>query len=118
MEGRVAYPDALSSELRKELYDAGERPGHYRGFLHLLAHERRWFQARDEYPRIRIPTLLIYGERDWAPLPLRERSRALIPGAAMTTVSDGGHFLSLDRPRELTDLIVRFVTSAHDQRGA
>jgi len=27
----------------------------------------------------------------------------------MTTVSNGGHFLLLDRPRELTDLIVRFA---------
>jgi pimeloyl-ACP methyl ester carboxylesterase len=114
MEGGVTTADGLSQNLRKELYDVGARPGHYQGFLNLLAHERRWSEARNEYPRIGIPTLLIYGGRDWAPLTLRERNRALIPGVAMSTVSDGGHFLSLDRPRDLTDLILRFVESTPD----
>jgi pimeloyl-ACP methyl ester carboxylesterase len=27
----------------------------------------------------------------------------------MVTVENGGHFLPLDRPRELTELIVRFA---------
>jgi pimeloyl-ACP methyl ester carboxylesterase len=110
MEGGVAFAEALSPQLRQEFYDVGARHGHYQGFLSLLNHEARWSEARIEYPQIRIPTLIIYGERDWAPLPARERNRALIAGGAVTTVSDGGHFLSLDRPRELTDLIVRFIT--------
>jgi pimeloyl-ACP methyl ester carboxylesterase len=51
----------------------------------------------------------VYGDQDWAPIAMRERERALIPGVSMTTVSGGGHFLSLDRPRELTDLILQFT---------
>ena len=39
----------------------------------------------------------------------REHDRALIPGVEMVTVEKGGHFLPLDRPRELTELIVRFA---------
>jgi len=27
----------------------------------------------------------------------------------MTTVEDGGHFLPLDRPQELSELIIRFA---------
>jgi pimeloyl-ACP methyl ester carboxylesterase len=110
MEGGVASPDTLSPELRKELYDVGERRGHYEGFLNLLAQERRWSEARSEYPRISIPTLLVYGDGDWAPAAFREQNRRLIPRVTMTTVDEGGHFLSLDRPREVIDLIVRFVT--------
>jgi hypothetical protein len=30
----------------------------------------------------------------------------LIPGVEMTTVKGGGHFLPLDRPRELTEAII------------
>jgi len=56
----------------------------------------------------RVPTLLVYGEQDWAPAAQRERTGRLIPGVVVTTVGDGGHFLSLDRPAELTDLIVQF----------
>jgi pimeloyl-ACP methyl ester carboxylesterase len=109
MEGGVASPDVLSPELKRELYDVGARPGHYQGFLSLLSHEPLWAGARNEYPRVGIPTLLVYGDRDWAPGAMREQERALIPGVTLTTISDGGHFLSLDRPRELTDLIVRFI---------
>src|SRR5882672_1805573 len=111
MAGGVSSADALSPQLRKELYEVGERPGHYQGFLNLLSHERGWSEARNDYGRIRITTLLIYGEQDWAPLAQRERTRALIPGVTMKTVGDGGHFLSLDRPGELTDLIVGFVAN-------
>jgi len=47
----------------------------------------------------------------------REHNRALLAGLAnaaseaVVTVGNGGHFLSLDRPRELTDLIIRFMAS-------
>jgi pimeloyl-ACP methyl ester carboxylesterase len=111
MEGGVTSAHALSPELKKEFYEVGSRRGHYQGFLRLLSHERRWSEARSEYPRIRIPTLLIYGERDWSPLAQREQDRALIPGEAMTTVERGGHFLPLDQPQALSDLIIGFVAA-------
>ena len=108
MAGGVASADALPPELRAELYEVGERRGHYQGFLRLLSHERRWADARSFYPRIKVPTLLVYGEQDWAPVAQRERTGGLIPGVVVRTVGDGGHFLTLDRPTELADLIVGF----------
>jgi len=108
MAGGVASADALPPELRAELYEVGERRGHYQGFLSLLSHERRWAEARNLYPRIKVPTLLIYGEQDWAPVAQRERTGGLIPGVTVRTVGHGGHFLTLDRPTEVTDLIVGF----------
>jgi pimeloyl-ACP methyl ester carboxylesterase len=118
MEGGVASAQALPQDLKKELYEVGARPGHTRGFLSLLAHERLWPQARNEYPRIRIPTLLVYGDRDWAPAAMREQERALIPEVSMTTIPDGGHFLSLDRPEELAGLMVRFIANTRGPRAA
>jgi pimeloyl-ACP methyl ester carboxylesterase len=118
MRGGVASADALSRELRAELYEVGERRGHYQAFLNLLAHEQRWSEARKIYPQIGVPTLLIYGEQDWAPVAERERTGELIPGVAVTTVAEGSHFLSLDRPAELTDLIVRFVARTSVPGGA
>lgn len=109
MEGGVASTDALSPDLKKEFYEVGSRRGHYQGFLSLLAHERHWSEACAEYMRIHIPTLLIYGDRDWAPPATRERDRALIPGTSIAILEHGGHFLSLDQPRALSDLIIRFA---------
>lgn len=117
MSGGVASANALSPELRAELYEVGERRGHYQAFLNLLAHEQRWSEARQIYPQIRVPTLLVYGQQDWAPVAQRERTGALIPDVVVKTVADGGHFLSLDRPSELIDLIVPFVARTSVPRG-
>jgi pimeloyl-ACP methyl ester carboxylesterase len=105
MRGGVASPEALQDALAKEFYEVGNRPGHYRGFLSLLAHEKLWPQAREEYPAIKVPVRLVYGEADWAPNKERERTQAQIPGAAIETLANAGHFLSLDRPDELIRLI-------------
>jgi pimeloyl-ACP methyl ester carboxylesterase len=111
MAGGVATATALPPALRQELYEVGARPGQYRGFLSLLAHEALWADARKEYIRILIPTLLVYGDRDWASGPVRDQERALLPNAITRIVAGGGHFLSLDRPRELIDIINSFTTA-------
>ena len=108
-EGGLASPEALPKELAEEFYGVGARSGHYRSFLSLLAHERLWAKARDEYMSIKVPVLLVYGEQDWAPPVERERTRSLIPGVATEIVRNGNHFLSLDRPRELQHVIVGFA---------
>jgi pimeloyl-ACP methyl ester carboxylesterase len=109
--GGLSSPDALPKELAKEFYEVGNRPGHYQGFLNLLAHERQWPEARKEYPNISVPVLLVYGEKDWAPPSERARTRSLIPAVETETVRNGGHFLSLDCPHELHELITRFAGS-------
>lgn len=108
-KGGLASPEVLPESLAMELYEVGNRPGHYQGFLSLLAHERLWRDARKEYPAIKRPVLLVYGETDWASRAERERTRSLIPGVVMETVSNGGHFLSVDRPGELQRLIAHFA---------
>jgi pimeloyl-ACP methyl ester carboxylesterase len=107
MEGGVAAVDALSADLKRELYEVGARPGHYQAFLRLLSHEREWTRARSEYPSIGLPVLLVYGEQDWAPEQMRTQERMLIPGVNEKTLR-GGHFLCLEQPAELTRLIIEF----------
>jgi len=118
MAGGVASAEALTPELRAELYEVGERRGHYQAFLSLLSHERRWADARNLYPKIKVPALLVYGEQDWAPAAQRERTGGLIPKVMMKTIGSGGHFLSLDRPTELSELIVGFAASAPESSCA
>jgi pimeloyl-ACP methyl ester carboxylesterase len=107
--GGLARRDALPADLAKEFYEVGARPGHYRAFLSLLAHERLWAAARAEYPRIAVPVLLVYGAEDWATPPARAKTRSLIANVESATVPGGSHFLSLDRPREVSDLIRNFA---------
>jgi pimeloyl-ACP methyl ester carboxylesterase len=109
LEGGVAEPDALPEPLAREMYAAGCRPGHYRAFLSLLRHAHRWDEARVEYGNITAPVLLVYGEKDWSREDERRATLERIPGARMEIVENGGHFLSLDRPREIVRLIRDFA---------
>ena len=108
-EGGVADPAALSDEVYEEFSGVGNRPGHYQGFIRLLRHEHLWPQARANYAKITLPVLLIYGEEDWAPQQERTRTENLIPNTTVRIVKGGGHFLSLDQPRQLAQLIIGFA---------
>jgi len=108
LRGGVVDSGSIPSDLLREMYDVGNRRGHYRAFLSLLRNARSWETATAVYRDIRVPVKLIWGDRDWARANEREHDRSLIPCAEMVTVKDGGHFLPLDQPKELQGLIVRF----------
>ena len=110
LRGGVADANNIPPALLKEMYLVGNRPEHYRGFLSLLRNAESWDTATKDYGRIQMPILLIWGDQDWARPVEREHDRMLIPGVEMTTLAGGGHFLPLDRPRELTEAIIHFAT--------
>jgi pimeloyl-ACP methyl ester carboxylesterase len=109
LNGGVADAGSIPPALLKEMYLVGNRPGHYRGFLSLLRHAETWETATKDYGRIEVPVLLVWGDQDWARPSERDHDRTLIPGVQMTTLDCGGHFLALDRPGKLSELIIRFA---------
>src|SRR5262249_10586740 len=66
LRGGVARADAISPALMRELYLVGNRKGHYRAFINLLRKGASWETARQSYGRIKIPVMLVWGEKDWA----------------------------------------------------
>ena len=117
LNGGVADAQSIPPALLKEMYLVGNRPGHYRAFLSLLRNSASWETATKDYGRIDVPVLLIWGDHDWATPSEREHDRTLIKGAEMTTLKRGGHFLALDRPEEVRDLIVRFAHRVRSRVG-
>jgi pimeloyl-ACP methyl ester carboxylesterase len=107
--GGVAEASNIPPPLMKEMYLVGNRPRHYRAFIALLRNGASWETATKDYGRIDVPVLLIWGDEDWATPVEREHDRKLIPGVEVKTVKRGGHFLPLDRPQELSKLIVDFA---------
>jgi pimeloyl-ACP methyl ester carboxylesterase len=118
LNGGVADAQSIPPALLKEMYLVGNRPGHYRAFLSLLRNSESWEEATKDYGRIDTPVLLVWGAQDWARPSEREHDRTLIKDAEMTTLKRGGHFLPLDRPKEVRDLIVRFAKPSRIPRGA
>jgi pimeloyl-ACP methyl ester carboxylesterase len=98
LQGGVANPKNIPPALLKEMYQVGNRPGHYRAFISLLRNAASWEAETSVYGKINVPVHLIWGDKDWARPSEREHDRSLLPGIQMVTVEQGGHFLPLDRP--------------------
>jgi pimeloyl-ACP methyl ester carboxylesterase len=109
LEGGVADPAALTPGFIAQVYGSGLRPEHYRGFLNLIRHAHLWDEARQSYGDIEVPVLVVYGDKDWSRPDERKRTVEAIPGAKTETVPNGGHFLSLDQPKRLAELIEAFA---------
>ena len=109
LRGGVAEKDSIPPPLLRRCISLAIVPGHYRAFLSLLRNAELWQAATKDYGLIEVPAMLIWGDQDWARPSEREHDRDLIPDVQMTTLQRGGHFLALDRPQELTQLIVRFA---------
>jgi pimeloyl-ACP methyl ester carboxylesterase len=109
LEGGVADPDTLTPGFYAITYASGLRPGHYHAFLNLIRHAHHWDEARARYGKIEVPVLVVYGEQDWSRAEERQRTVKSIPGARIEVVPGGGHFLSLDQPKRLAELVKRFA---------
>lgn len=109
MEGGVSHADALPPALLREMYEVGNRPHHYQAFMSLVAHWAEWEKARPGYKQIDMHVLLVYGDHDWSYPQEREANKRAIPGAKMTIVKDAGHFLTLDAPETLAQLVLDFA---------
>jgi pimeloyl-ACP methyl ester carboxylesterase len=60
--------------------------------------------VEDRLDEVRVPTHIVWGERDtWIPADRAERLHELIPGSTLTLVPDAGHLIQLDAPVALAD---------------
>jgi pimeloyl-ACP methyl ester carboxylesterase len=98
-------PAALHEDYLDELLKVGHRPGYptvargvYRNLPGLIA-------ARARYPRVTAPIHLLYGEKDWSRPSDRQANRRQLPDAEFTQVPRAGHFIALERPDVLADLL-------------
>jgi 3-oxoadipate enol-lactonase len=68
---------------------------------------------RDVLPTIRVPALVLCGERDAvAPAALAEEIARGIPGATFAIVAGAGHVANADAPTTFNDLLRRFLQRA------
>ena len=97
----------LSADLLASFDKAAHRPGYKRAARKVLAGWRSWSKARDHYRQVAAPVTLIYGDNDWSRPDERERTRSLLPGAAMILLENTGHFSAVENPAELARIILK-----------
>ncbi|MFE4058974.1 alpha/beta fold hydrolase [Streptomyces sp. NPDC059096] len=105
LQGGLGDKSALRPDYVNELLQVGTRPGYsivaravYQNLPSLIA-------ARSRYGAVRAPIHLVYGEHDWSRRSDREANRTLLPEAEFTQVPGAGHFIAVERPDVLADLL-------------
>lgn len=65
---------------------------------------------RDVLARIRVPTLLLYGELDRrSPLQVAEQLHAGIPSSELVVLEGAGHLANVERPDEFNEAVRGFL---------
>jgi pimeloyl-ACP methyl ester carboxylesterase len=105
LQGGVGDKTALRDDYLDELLQVGRRPGYptvaravYQNMPSLIA-------ARSRYPEVKAPIHLVYGEKDWSRPSDREANKKLLPAADFTQVPGADHFIALERPEVVADLL-------------
>ena len=95
----------------RDAYDAvAPDPAHFDEFavkLETLVHEFRGWT--DELRSLRVPTLLIFGDRDFSPLPDVVEMFGLLPDAQLAVLPGTTHVGLTRRPGEVLALITPFL---------
>jgi pimeloyl-ACP methyl ester carboxylesterase len=61
--------------------------------------------------KVRAPTLIVWGKQDRiTPVECARIFQQSIPGAALRTIDDCGHFAHLEKPEELAAIVREFVS--------
>lgn len=108
LQGGLTNNAAMSEALYQEISSIGNRPGQLNGFISLVRNSQKWQQAVTNYPRIKVPVLLVYSSDDWGPQHARDKTANAIPDVKVVTVPNSGHFLPIDKPEKVVDLIRSF----------
>jgi len=96
----------LPRDLLSEFDRAGRRKGYRYVERKTFAGWRSWSGARAHYKDIKAPVTLIYGHHDWSTPEERRRNAVDLPKARLITLQQTGHFATLERPRQIADIIV------------
>ncbi|MCX4706850.1 alpha/beta fold hydrolase [Streptomyces sp. NBC_01373] len=105
LQGGVGDKTAFRDDYLDELLQVGRRPGFpavaralYRNMPSLIA-------ARSRYAEVKAPVHLVYGENDWSRPSDREANKKLLPAADFTQIPGADHFIALENPEVVADLL-------------
>jgi pimeloyl-ACP methyl ester carboxylesterase len=115
----VAHPDRLSPAYLDCCTAASEIPGATESWLTLLedchitsGRSTLTYSLRPELPKLSMPTLLIWGDKDsFGPPSLAKEMAQSMPHGRAKVVPDAGHLAWLDQPKTVADLIANFLRS-------
>jgi pimeloyl-ACP methyl ester carboxylesterase len=106
IRGGFYDPSRLPQDLLTEFYLTGKRDGYRRAEYSVFRNWRTWIEARSLYSGVTVPVTLVYSRDDWSNPGERERNRLAIPHADLIIIDNAGHFASLEKPAEVSNIIL------------
>lgn len=112
----VLLPTMFSKTMPGETVDdfrASMQAFHPQGFRAMARASAE--DVRDVLPRVEVPTLLVYGDRDArAPLAVAEALQAGISGSKLVVLPNAGHLCNIEAPDEFNAAVRSFL---HESRS-
>ncbi len=120
----VAHPERISDAFLDLSYAASMLPWAQLGWTSMLERvlpvghvPELTYALRPELPQLRVPTLFIWGDRDFCSPRWGRELCALIPQAQFTEIPETGHLAWLDSPQKVADLALSFLHEARAKNG-
>ena len=107
----VFYKEKLSPEILEKLWEPLETQEGKDGFIRLIKGINNKFltDITEQLQHLEIPALLIRGDADaYLSSDITRRLAEDIPNARLEHVPTGGHFIQLDEPEQLSELLINF----------
>jgi len=111
MRGGVADEQNLPEDFLSELRRVARRKGYPRVARAIFRNLNSLIVARERYPHVQVPVILVYGDLDWSRRSDRAGVEDLLPNVDTVVLPQAGHFTAFDQPAE----VARILLSVRDQ---
>jgi pimeloyl-ACP methyl ester carboxylesterase len=115
MRGGVANERNLPEHLLTELRRVGRRKGYPRVARAVFRNLNSLIAARERYPHVQVPVVLVYGDLGWSRPADRTGVEDLLPHVDRLAFPHAGHFTALDQPEQVAHILLRRSTDRGDQ---
>jgi pimeloyl-ACP methyl ester carboxylesterase len=106
MRGGVVDNRTLPGDFIVELRRSGRRNGYSRVARAVYRSLKGFARARNRYRDVAVPVTLVYSDQDWSRAAEREHVASLLTQVERITLPETGHFSALERPNEMTRILL------------
>jgi pimeloyl-ACP methyl ester carboxylesterase len=107
LRGGFVDPIKLDDNFLVELRRSGRRKGYPKVNRAIMRNLNGFIQARARYTQVEVPVTLVYSQQDWSWPAERDHVAGLLPNVKRITLPDTGHFSALERPADMTRILVQ-----------
>jgi 3-oxoadipate enol-lactonase len=105
--GRLLFPKPEQGELRRKIEERWPQ-NEKRAYLASLDAIIGW-GVREHLGRIRCPTLVVTGDRDYTPVAQKEAYVREMPNARLLVIEDSRHATPMDQPEQFNNSLLSFL---------